>query len=221
MDGYMPKVTHYRPDQSNSFRLNRFAIVRRLINEILQTKRECNVLDIGGTPAYWTTLGANLDWNRVKVRLVNLTAGSTDFHGLVCEVGDARRLPQFADSSFDLVHSNSVIEHVGRWGDMESMATEVRRLANRYFVQTPNFWFPLEPHARFPLLHWMPESWRYRILMNRTCGFWQQQPNLGRAVTAIQSACLLDKKQMQFLFPDAKIEIERYLGLPKSLMAVK
>ena len=221
MDQYMPEVTRYRPDQINSFRLARFGIVRRLIEEILSKQKDCLVLDIGGTPAYWTTLGADLDWTRVKVHLVNLTLDVTDFPGLVCEVGDARHLPQFADLSFDLVHSNSVIEHVGRWGDMAAMAGEVRRLARRYFVQTPYFWFPLEPHARFPLLHWMPESWRYRILMNRTCGFWRQQPDLGRAVTAIQSALLLDKRQFRYLFPDARLETEQYYGLTKSLMAIR
>jgi hypothetical protein len=221
MTRYMPEVVHHRPDQVNVFRSKRFVLMRGIIDDILKEKKQCNVLDVGGTPEYWINLGQDLDWDRVKVRLVNLTGGSTDFHGLESEVGDARRLNKFPDFSFDVVHSNSVIEHVGRWGDMELMAGEVRRLAARYFVQTPNFWFPLEPHARFPLLHWMPESWRYRILMRRRCGFWNQQPNLGRAVTSIQSANLLDKLQMQFLFPDATIRVERYFGLPKSLIAIK
>jgi len=221
MSQYMPAVKRYRPDQINQFRAARFSIVRGLIADILSSQPECSVIDIGGTLEYWRTLGADLDWSRVKVRLVNLTAGSNDFAGVTSEVGDARRMPQFADRSFDLVHSNSVIEHVGRWGDMASMASEVRRLAPRYFVQTPYFWFPIEPHARFPLLHWMPESWRYRILMRRTCGFWQQQPDLGRAVAAIQSAVIVDKAQLRYLFPDAKISFERYYGLPKSLMAIK
>src|SRR5262249_25042732 len=151
--------------------------------------------------------------------LVNLTTSPGTFPGLEVMVGDARRLDQFADLSFDIVHSNSVIEHVGRWDDMAAMAGEVRRLAPRYFVQTPYFWFPIEPHARFPLLHWVPESWRYRIIMKRTCGFWQRQPDLGRAVTTIQSANMIDKQQMQFLFPDAKIVFERFFGFPKSLIA--
>jgi hypothetical protein len=165
--------------------------------------------------------GKELDWKRIHVCIVNLSDNPIEVPGLETIVGDARSLNQFADRSFDVVHSNSVIEHVGRWGDMAAMAAEIRRLAPRYFVQTPYFWFPIEPHARFPLLHWMPESWRYRILMKRACGFWQRQPDLGRAVTAIQSNQMIDKRQMQFLFPDAKISFEWFFGFPKSLIAVK
>ena len=57
--------------------------------------------------------------------------------------------------------------------------------------------------------------------MRRTCGFWRQQPDVGSAMTAVQSALLLDKRQMQFLFPDAKIVSERYFGLTKSLIAIR
>ncbi len=166
-------------------------------------------------------MGGNLDWTRVKVTLVNLMAADVNHKGIESVVGDARQLDRFSDRAFDLVHSNSVIEHVGQWNDMASMAAEVRRLVPRYYVQTPYYWFPIEPHARFPFLHWMPEPWRYRILMKRTCGFWPQQPDLGRAVAMIQSAILLDMRQFRYLFPDAKITVERFLGMRKSLLAIR
>jgi hypothetical protein len=56
----------------------------------------------------------------------------------------------------------------------------------------------------------MPEPWRYRILMKRTCGFFPQQPDLGTAVATVQSANLLDMRQFRYLFPDAKIAVERF-----------
>jgi hypothetical protein len=220
----MKQVADFRPDGAdNRFREKRFRLFVEIVDQVLTKNSVCTILDIGGVPEYWSRFGGGLDWSRINVCVVNLNAPAvpTKLPGLKVIVGDARRLDQFADLSFDIVHSNSVIEHVGRWADMTAMAREVRRLAPRYFVQTPYFWFPIEPHARFPLLHWMPESWRYRILMKRTCGFWQQQPDLDRAVMAIQSANMIDKQQMRFLFPDAKIFFERFIGLPKSLIAIR
>jgi len=189
---------------------------------VLSEKNTCRILDVGGTAKYWETFGQELDWKRIHVSVVNLDLPNTPLNERIDSlVGDARNLKEFSDLSFDFVHSNSVIEHVGRWTDMVSMANEVRRLAPRYYVQTPYQWFPLEPHAVFPFFHWMPESWRYRIVVRRACGFWPRQADVGAAMNTIQSACLLDKRQMRFLFPDAEIVPERVLGLTKSLIAIR
>jgi hypothetical protein len=205
----------------NRFRSERFRLFQEIIDQVIAEKQTCRILDVGGTPRYWQTFGEGLDWKRLSVSILNLSSSPIDHPGLQFVTGDARNMKEFKDFSFDVVHSNSVLEHVGRWDDMVSMANEIRRLAPRYFVQTPYFWFPIEPHARFPLLHWMPESWRYRIIMKRTCGFWQRQTDLGRAVNQIQGAVLVDKGQLRYLFPDARIIPERYLALTKSLMAIR
>lgn len=208
-------------DPKNKFRVKRFAIFREMLDQVLSRQPECKIIDIGGTAAYWKTFGAGIDFSKVKVCLVNIVPGNDCSDGITELAGDARDLSQFSDNSYDIVHSNSVIEHVGRWQDMVNMAKEVRRLAPRYFVQTPYFWFPVEPHARFPLLHWMPEPWRYRVVMRRACGYWQRQDDLGEAVKAVQSAVLLDRRQMQYLFPDATIVPERVFGVTKSLIAMR
>jgi SAM-dependent methyltransferase len=211
-----------RPDGlDNRFRERRFQLFAGIVSEVLKQNQSCRILDLGGSAEYWSRYGKGLDWNRVSVCSVNRTVAPAKMPGFEAVVGDARRLDQFADNSFDIVHSNSVIEHVGKWDDMVAMAEEVRRLAPRYFVQTPYFWFPIEPHARFIFLHWLPESWRYRIIMRRRCGFWERQPDVGKAVKQIQSACMIDKRQMHFLFPDADISFERFMGFPKSMIAVR
>jgi hypothetical protein len=218
----MQPVKHFRPEGAdNRFRAQRFRLFKSLVDDILSKQKSCRILDIGGTPEYWERFGNELDASRVDISVLNLAARPETFPHVKVLVGDARKMGQFNDLSFDVIHSNSVIEHVGRWDDMASMAQEVRRLAPRYFVQTPYFWFPIEPHARFPLLHWMPESWRYRILMRRTCGFWQRREDVGSATRAIQSALLLDKQQMRFLFPDADVISEKFFGLTKSLIAIR
>ncbi|HLH64169.1 MAG TPA: class I SAM-dependent methyltransferase [Solirubrobacteraceae bacterium] len=68
------------------------------------------------------------------------------------------RLP-FSDGAFDLAYSNSVIEHLppDRW---TRFASELKRVARGWFVQTPAFEFPLEPHAFLPFAHWLPMAVR-------------------------------------------------------------
>jgi len=217
----MERVHFAKPDSAtNQFRLKRFRLVENAVTEILSRSDMCHILDVGGTPEYWTTFGQRLEWSRLRITLVNVTELETPRPEIVSLAGDARCM-KFDDHSFNFVHSNSVIEHVGRWDDMNAMAREVRRLAPRYFVQTPYYWFPIEPHFRFPFFHWMPESWRCRIVMSRACGFFDRQPDVGHAISAIRSAVLLDRQQMQFLFPDARIVAERVFGLTKSLMAIR
>ncbi len=215
----MAMYSPYNP--KNAFRVRRFMLLKESIEAVMSAQGRCSILDVGGEPDYWETFGSDLQWDRLKLCVLNLAFLKTSHPSITAVVGDARDMKQFDNLSFDIVHSNSVIEHVGRWNDMVWMANEVRRLAPRYFVQTPYFWFPLEAHTRFPFFHWMPESWRYRIIMIRNCGTWKKQPELEGAMRAVQSVSLLDRQQMRFLFPDAKIVSERVLGITKSLIAIR
>ena len=70
--------------------------------------------------------------------------------------GDALALP-FADGSFEVVHSNAVIEHVGARDRQEAFVREALRVGRRVFLTTPNRWFPVEVHTRLPLVHWLPD----------------------------------------------------------------
>jgi SAM-dependent methyltransferase len=71
--------------------------------------------------------------------------------------GDACALP-FADGSFDVVHSNAVIEHVGGRERQKAFVREALRVGRHVFITTPNRWFPVEVHTRLPLVHWLPEA---------------------------------------------------------------
>jgi hypothetical protein len=70
-------------------------------------------------------------------------------------IGDGRSL-EFADKSFDLAFSNSVIEHVGDWTDMRQFAAELQCVGKSFHCQTPNKWFPVEPHFGTLFLYWIP-----------------------------------------------------------------
>jgi SAM-dependent methyltransferase len=68
---------------------------------------------------------------------------------------DGRRFP-FRDQEFDVCWSNAVLEHVGDRARQVLFLQEVRRVAKRAFVTTPNKHFPVELHTRTPLLHNLP-----------------------------------------------------------------
>jgi hypothetical protein len=135
-------------------------------------------------------------------------------------MANACALP-FADNSFDLVHSNSVVEHVGTWRNMKAFASEVRRLAPSYYVQTPNFWFPIEPHYGVPLVHWLPQQMRASLLTRVGLGRFSRAPDIDLAMEIVQDQELLTRRQFQLLFPEAELKIERLAGFPKSLIAVR
>jgi hypothetical protein len=196
-----------------------------LVNEVLAEKETCRIIDVGGTQGFWATWKDFLDFTRISVLCVNLDLKHANDGAanaaIKMHAGDARDLSFCSNNEFDIAFSNSVIEHVGLWRDMERMATEVRRVSRRYLVQTPYFWFPMEPHARTPFIHWLPDSIKYRILLYRRCGFWERQATVSGAVSRVQSAIMLDVRQMRSLFPDALLYKERFCGWPKSLIALK
>ena len=203
------------------FRQKRFALVAALIEQTLRERGSCRILDVGGEAVYWEIAKDYLSERNVHVTLLNLTKESEPSAQFSSMKGDATSLGHVADMAYDLVHSNSVIEHVGNWQAMTAMAHHVRRLAPRYFVQTPNFWFPIEPHVRVPFFHWLPEQVRCRILMTFDVGFAPHRETVDHAMRDVQSMALLDRQQFAALFPDAAIHTERVLGLPKSLMAIR
>jgi hypothetical protein len=205
----------------NSFRAKRLQLFLGLADAVIQRKGTCKILDLGGDMGYWQYLKDIWQERQLDITIVNqfTTDEADDYFTFV--LGDARDLPQFADNSFDIVHSNSVIEHVGKWSDMVSMAKEVRRLAPTYFIQTPNYWFPMEPHLRVPFIHWLPFPWQRRIVMSRACGYYPRADSVTDAQRFLADAILLDKTAVEALFPDACIVQERFGPLTKSLIAIR
>ena len=203
------------------FRQKRLRYIETAVAQILFRQGNCRILDIGGEEQYWKIWSDKIANSRIQVDLVNLTEVPTVMPNIRSIKGNACDLTDFGDMSYDLVHSNSVIEHVGTWDNMVRMALNVRRLAPAYFVQTPYFWFPIEPHFRFPIFHWLPELARYRLIMKRELGFMPRANSVSDAVRYVQSASLLDHQQFSVLFPDAVIKFERIFGFAKSLMAVR
>lgn len=165
---------------------------------------QTRILDVGGTRANWAFIP-----QRPKVTCLNLDRKHADV------VANGCCLP-FRDKEFDIVFSNSVIEHVPNRFWQRDFADEVARVGRRYYVQTPNYRFPIEPHLLAPFVHWLPEGWRYQLVPWTPAALIQPQ-----LTPLLREVNLLGACQMRALFPDAKLWSERFCGLPKSLIAVR
>lgn len=188
--------------------------------EILQGAAEpVRILDVGGTPAFWIT---HRDALGVKAEITLLNRAfenQTDLPQVRYVLGDARRLDMFANAQFDICISNSVIEHVGDFEDQMRMASEIQRVSRGYFVQTPNKYFPFEPH--FLTLGWQfaPVWLRTRLLQWRDWGWMKRAADPAQARATVLSIRLLTPRELRQLFPGARIYRERVGRLTKSLTA--
>ena len=97
---------------------------------IADLPRPLSILDVGGTEKVWETVGLAGD-PTVRVTLVNIQSVQTTHSNIQSVLADARDLRQFADGHFDVIYSNSLIEHVGSFKDMKRMANEVRRVSKQ------------------------------------------------------------------------------------------
>ena len=206
---------------ASRFRAARSRHIRDLIEAAFQETGRCRILDLGGRAEYWTLIERDfLLARKVEITTLNLESQTLSDDPLFIQATGDACASGFGDGSFDLCHSNSVIEHLGSFAQMRRFADETRRLAPRYYVQTPSFWFPVEPHLSAPFIHWLPEPVRAQMMLKRGIGFEMPLTTLADAMLAVEDARLLDKRMMRFLFPDARLVEEKVLGLTKSLMAI-
>ena len=196
---------------------------RRRMEDFDRTFRlrpDLRVLDAGGT---------SLNWSLVTTmpRLVVLSLPRRREEtgaGVTLVFADGRAMP-FRDRAFDIVFSNSVIEHLGDAESQRRFAAEVARVGRGYWVQTPNRWFPVEPHLLTPFLHWLPRSWRGAVARRFTVWEWLARPRPDQREYYVRHCAeevrLLGPRELGALFPGAAVRKERLLGLTKSLVAVK
>jgi hypothetical protein len=174
------------------------------------------IIDIGGNPFNWQFL-------KIKpvVHLVNQLPTEAPDSQFTQSLGDGRCLG-FRNQSFDIAYSNSVIEHVGMWEQQVAFANEVRRVAQRYYVQTPNRNFIVDTHfvAHLPFMHLVPVMMR-RFGRFLTVWGWVTRPSQQEFNEFLGGINLLSKDEFQRLFPEAVIVEEKFMGMRKSLIAVK
>ncbi len=201
---------------ANRLRSRRFALFESLVSSLPKPIR---ILDIGGTNEFWENRG----WgNRTDVRVVtlNLRVEPKLFSNIESVVGDATDLGRFQDASFDIAFSNSVIEHLFTFDNQRRMANEVRRVGKAYWVQTPNFWFPVEPHFHVLGWQWMPFGIRVSLIRRWKCGWRGPCADLEQARRLVREVRLMTDAELRQAFPDADLVPERFAGLVKSWIVI-
>ncbi|MEV1331000.1 class I SAM-dependent methyltransferase [Micromonospora costi] len=179
---------------------------------------EMTVLDLGGRVESWSTVPVR----PARVHVVNLEPLPAELPAWAeADHADACELPErILRRRYDLVFSNSVLEHVGGHERRRRMAEAVRALAPAYWVQTPYRYFPVEPHWVAPGMQFLPVP--ARVFVARK---WPLAYTPGKsyelAMRQVLTTELVGRAELRYLFPDATIRGERLLGLTKSLIAVR
>lgn len=199
---------------SNKLRRKRFKKFIVLIEAV--DRRPLRILDIGGTSNFWDAMGAS-DKSGLEITLLNLKEIHVRCSFMKSIVADARDLSCFSDKEFDVVFSNSLLEHLSEFKDQENLAREMLRIGKAYWVQTPNFYFPIEPHFFFPFFQFLPLAVRAFLLRNFKLGWHERVKDVKKSREIVKSVRLLKKHELVRFFPEGEIYKEKFCGLTKSL----
>lgn len=211
------RITDFLADPYKASSLSGRARERRWrwLAETFPHLAEMRVLDLGGRPESWEAASVRPR----QVVLLNVEALSEPPADWIIPVqGDALDPPDLG--RFDLVYSNSVIEHVGGYARRRTFAESVERLAPSHWIQTPYRYFPLEPHWLFPGFQFLPLPARAALSRLWPLGLFRP-PDHATAVGEALGVEIISITELRYLFPESRIMREKALGLVKSLIAVR
>ncbi len=207
----------------------------RLFRHTFTIGPSTRILDVGsenGSAIATVIEGTKAEPHNVYIADIDVAAvrsGSRRFGFVPVPIPESGRL-SFADGYFDIVHCSSVIEHVTvpkseiwhiRSGAefrrrararRREFADEIRRLGRAYYVQTPNKWFPIESHTWLPLVGVLPRGLQVPTIAS-TNRWWIKSTN--------PDWDLLTRAESQEPLSGCRDHTERFLGLTKSIIAIK
>jgi hypothetical protein len=202
---------------------------RRLL-ERFPSLQDMRVVDLGGEAQTWIEAPVrprevvllNIPW---MARSQQEWLDETGPGWIRAVGGDACDPPaELSNDNFDLVFSNSVIEHVGGHQRRAAFAAAVHRLAPHHWVQTPNRYFPIEPHWLFPGFQFLPARARAEVQRRWPVGHFaalrgkQDDRDRMRDVLEVE---LVSKSELHWYFPDSEVIPERVGPLTKSWIVVR
>ena len=205
------EISENKDSLGNKFREKRFLF---FFNKINKMEKPVSILDIGGKINFWENRRLAGD-NNYEITIVNLSKEKSSYSNIKTLIGDATDLSQFEKKSFDIVYSNSVIEHLYNFDNQLKMALEIVRLGKKHIIQTPNKYFFIEPHYLLPFFQFFSKKLQYYILTKTKLSRlkkWDEK----FAKQYIEEIRLLNLKEIKILFPKSKIYYEKFMGMNKS-----
>jgi Methyltransferase domain len=199
---------------AKKFRQNRM----KLFLEKFTLTPQTTILDVGGFSGFWMDAAISSKITILRPEGPEKLPDQCP-PNITSIQGDGCDLRQHADKSFDLVFSNSVIEHVGGIEKQRMFANEALRIGRGVWMQTPAAEFPVEPHLLTPFYHWLPRSWQERFYPWTLWGLLSKKRPTFEDYQAHVQAYLLSRKAITELFPETEVITERFLGMPKSYIA--
>ena len=199
------------------FRIKRLQEFEKMFFSRFSGLEKIEILDVGGTSYFWKN-SALLSHPGLHITLLNLYPVETSHPAIHAVQGDATDMREFETGSFDLVFSNSVIEHLYTLELQQKMASEILRVGKSYFIQTPNIYFPIEAHYALPFAQYYPKAFLHFVLTQTKLSRMKKWSS-AEASQYIAEIRLLNAQEMKALFPGASLLKEKVLGLTKSITA--
>jgi len=203
-----------RESMANKHRQARLSLLVKILGESLSP---VSILDVGGQEEFWKALDLR-SLPKVQITIINRYSMKPTLPFVQAIVGDARDMGFIQDQSFDMVFSNSVLEHVGGLREQKAMARECVRIGKKHFIQTPNRYFPLEPHFLIPLFQFFPNPVRAWLHSHFNLGWWGKAGSYHEALEEVESIRLLNYRELLYLFPQSGIWREKIFGMTKSFV---
>jgi len=200
---------------ANKFRRKRFKLFLDLIKNITKPVK---IIDLGGTVNYWKQMGLT-DPSEALITILNIEEENETLPNTTFMKGDVCN-PPIDLKNFDLIFSNSVIEHVGSEQKRKQMAHLITSSCKSYYIQTPNYWFPFEPHFLFPFFQYFPRFIRIFFVKYFDMGWFKKTGDKKKAEEIVDSIYLLSLNEFSSLFPSATIHKEKVLFFNKSFTAI-
>jgi hypothetical protein len=178
---------------------NKFFIIFKKKTHYTDSKK---IIDIGTTP--------NLNkFNNIILDKLKNNKNVTSLSNLDCKILSIKypnikkfikceiKKNNLCDSSFDIVHSNATIEHIGSYKNQLLFIKECVRISKKFvFIQTPNRFFPIDFHTLLPLVHWLPKFIHRKFLELINLNFYSKEKNLN----------LLCKKNLTRMCKDLRLK---------------